>query len=283
MDLVKYDENLFESIKHVNEYGQEFWYARDLQKILEYTEWRNFTKVIDRAKDACNGAGHEVSECFVEVNKTSEMPNGGTKQINDFMLSRYACYLIVMNGDPRKEVIALGQTYFAVKTRQQELIEDYEKLTEEQKRLAIRNEMKRHNIALADAAHKAGVQQPIDYAVFQNYGYMGLYNGLKAQDIKERKGLKKNQNILDFMGSTELAANLFRATQTEDKLRRENIQNKNEANQTHYEVGKKVRQTIADLGGTMPEDLPTPEKSTKQIEKEHEKKKIEDKKGGEIE
>lgn len=283
MDLVKYDENLFESIKHVNEYGQEFWYARDLQKILEYTEWRNFTKVIDRAKDACNGAGHEVSECFVEVNKTSEMPNGGTKQINDFMLSRYACYLIVMNGDPRKEVIALGQTYFAVKTRQQELIEDYEKLTEEQKRLAIRNEMKRHNIALADAAHKAGVQQPIDYAVFQNYGYMGLYNGLKAQDIKERKGLKKNQNILDFMGSTELAANLFRATQTEEKLRRENIQGKNEANQTHYEVGKKVRQTIADLGGTMPEDLPTPEKSTKQIEKEHEKKKIEDKKGGEIE
>ena len=283
MDLVKYDENLFENIKHVNEYGQEFWYARDLQKILEYTEWRNFTKVIDRAKDACNGAGHEVSECFVEVNKTSEMPNGGTKQINDFMLSRYACYLIVMNGDPRKEIIALGQTYFAVKTRQQELIEDYEKLTEEQKRLAIRNEMKRHNIALADAAHKAGVQQPIDYAVFQNYGYMGLYNGLKAQDIKERKGLKKNQNILDFMGSTELAANLFRATQTEDKLRRENIQNKNEANQTHYEVGKKVRQTIADLGGTMPEDLPTPEKSTKQIEKEHEKKKIEDKTGGEIE
>ena len=277
MDLVKYDENLFENIKHVNEYGQEFWYARDLQKILEYTEWRNFTKVIDRAKEACNGAGHEVSECFVEVNKTSEMPNGGTKQINDFMLSRYACYLIVMNGDPRKEVIALGQTYFAVKTRQQELIEDYEKLTEEQKRLAIRNEMKRHNIALADAAHKAGVQQPIDYAVFQNYGYMGLYNGLKAQDIKERKGLKKNQNILDFMGSTELAANLFRATQTEEKLRRENIRGKNEANQTHYEVGKKVRQTIADLGGTMPEDLPTPEKSTKQIEKEQEKKKIEDK------
>ena len=277
MDLVKYDENLFESIKHVNEYGQEFWYARDLQKILEYTEWRNFTKVIDRAKEACNGAGHEVSECFVEVNKTSEMPNGGTKRINDFMLSRYACYLIVMNGDPRKEVIALGQTYFAVKTRQQELIEDYEKLTEEQKRLAIRNEMKRHNIALADAAHKAGVQQTIDYAVFQNYGYMGLYNGLKAQDIKERKGLKKNQNILDFMGSTELAANLFRATQTEEKLRRENIQGKNEANQTHYEVGKKVRQTIADLGGTMPEDLPTPEKSTRQIEKEHEKKKIEDK------
>ena len=221
--------------------------------------------------------GGPVEDHFAEVRKMVEIGSGARRNVEDYELSRYACYLIVMNGDPRKEVIALGQTYFAVKTRQQELIEDYEKLTEEQKRLAIRNEMKRHNIALADAAHKAGVQQPIDYAVFQNYGYMGLYNGLKAQDIKERKGLKKNQNILDFMGSTELAANLFRATQTEEKLRRENIQNKNEANQTHYEVGKKVRQTIADLGGTMPEDLPTPEKSTKQIEKEQEKKKIEDK------
>lgn len=283
MDLVKYDENLFENIKHVNEYGQEFWYARELQPLLEYSQWRRFAEAIERAKTACTKSGHDVDEHFANVGKTSEMPNGGTKQINDFMLSRYACYLIVMNGDPRKEVIALGQTYFAVKTRQQELIEDYEKLTEEQKRLAIRNEMKRHNIALADAAHKAGVQQPIDYAVFQNYGYMGLYNGLKAQDIKERKGLKKNQNILDFMGSTELAANLFRATQTEEKLRRENIQGKKDANQTHYEVGKKVRQTIADLGGTMPEDLPTPEKSTKQIEKEREKKEIEDKNRGEIE
>lgn len=277
MDLVKYDENLFENIKHVNEYGQEFWYARELQPLLEYSQWRRFAEAIERAKNACANSGHDVEEHFADVGKSSEMPKGGVRIIEDFMLSRYACYLIVMNGDPRKEVIALGQTYFAVKTRQQELIEDYEKLTEEQKRLAIRNEMKRHNIALAEAAHEAGVMQPIDYAVFQNYGYMGLYNGLKAQDIKERKGLKKSQNILDFMGSTELAANLFRATQTEEKLRRENIKGKNEANQTHYEVGKKVRQTIADLGGTMPEDLPTPEKSTKQIEKEQEKKKIEDK------
>lgn len=283
MDLVKYDENLFESIKHVNEYGQEFWYARELQPLLEYSQWRRFAEAIERAKTACVNSGHDATDHFAEVGKMVEIGSGTKRNVEDYELSRYACYLIVMNGDPRKEVIALGQTYFAVKTRQQELIEDYEKLTEEQKRLAIRNEMKRHNIALADAAHKAGVQQPIDYAVFQNYGYMGLYNGLKAQDIKERKGLKKNQNILDFMGSTELAANLFRATQTEDKLRRENIQNKNEANQTHYEVGKKVRQTIADLGGTMPEDLPIPEKSTKQIEKEHEKKKIEDKNGGEIE
>jgi len=277
MDLVKYDENLFENIKHVNEYGQEFWYARELQPLLEYSQWRYLKEAIERAKTACANSGHDVEDHFAEVRKMVEIGSGAKRNVDDYELSRYACYLIVMNGDPRKEVIAFGQTYFAVKTRQQELIEDYEKLTEEQKRLAIRNEMKRHNIALADVAHKAGVQQPIDYAVFQNYGYMGLYNGLKAQNIKERKGLEKNQNILDFMGSTELAANLFRATQTEEKLRRENIRGKNEANQTHYEVGKKVRQTIADLGGTMPEDLPTPEKSTKQIEKEQEKKKIEDK------
>ena len=174
--------------------------------------------------------------------------------------------MIVMNGDPRKEVIAVGQTYFAVKTRQQELIENYAELTEDQKRIAIRNEMKRHNAALADAAHGAGVVEPIDYAIFQNYGYMGLYNGMKAQDIKKRKGLKKNQDILDHMGSTELAANLFRATQTEEKLRRDRVQGKDAANRTHYTVGRKVRQTIKELGGTMPEDLPTPEKSIKQLE-----------------
>ena len=268
------DENIFDNIKHVNEYGQEFWYARELQPILEYSQWRYLKEAIMRAKTACGNSGQNVKDHFAEVRKMVDIGSNAKRSVEDYELSRYACYLIVMNGDPRKEIIALGQTYFAVKTRQQELIEDYERLSEEQKRIAIRNEMKRHNSALADAAHDAGIKEPRDYAIFQNYGYMGLYNGLKAKDIKERKGLKKNQDILDYMGSTELAANLFRATQTEEKLRRENIQGKSEANKTHFEVGKKVRQTIKELGGTMPEDLPTPEKSVRQIEKEHEKKMI---------
>ena len=260
-----YTESLFESIRHVNKYGQEFWYARDLQIALEYTEWRNFCKVIEKAKEACRGSNNAVSDHFVDVNK---IVNAGatSKDIGDIQLSRYACYLIVQNGDPRKKVIALGQTYFAVKTRQQELIENYENLSEDQKRIAIRQEMKEHNKMLVAAAKDAGVETTLDYAIIQNYGYMGLY------DIKERKGLKKSQDILDYMGYEELAANLFRATQTEAKLRRENIQGKQEANKTHFEVGKKVRDTIKDLGGTMPEDLPTPEKSIQQLEREQKKK-----------
>lgn len=271
-EIARYSEETFESIKHVNKYGNEFWYARELQSILEYTEWRNFQKLIEKAQTACENSDMAVDECFVEVNKTSPMPNGGVKLIDDYMLSRYACYLIVMNGDPRKEVIAVGQTYFAVKTRQQELIDHYDELSEDQKRLAIRKEMKAHNKSLAEAAQKAGVIKSYDFAIFQNYGYQGLYGGLGAKEIHARKGLKENEQILDHMGSTELAANLFRATQTDEKLRRENIRGKEKANQTHYEVGRKVRQTIAELGGTMPEDLPTPEKSIRQIESEQKKR-----------
>lgn len=267
-DETNYTESLFESIRHTNEYGQEFWYARELQIALEYKEWRNFTKVIDKAKIACKESENIVSECFVDVNKTSPMPNGGYKTIDDIALSRYACYLIVQNGDPRKKVIALGQSYFAVKTRQQELIENYDTLNENQKRIAIRREMKEHNKLLVAATKNAGVESGLDYAIFQNCGYKGLYGGMTAKDIKEHKHLGKNDDILDYMGHEELAANLFRATQTEAKLRRENVQGKEKANQTHYQVGKEVRDTISRLGGTMPENLPTPEKSIKQLERE---------------
>lgn len=270
-NVEKYNEQIFENIKHVNEYGQEFWYARDLQVALEYETWRSFQKVILKAQNACENADNNVSDHFADVGKMVNLGSGSQREVDDYMLSRYACYLIVMNGDPRKQVIALGQTYFAVKTRQQELVENYDELSEEQKRLAIRAEMKRHNKQLADAAHGAGVETPQEYAIFQNYGYQGLYGGLSAKDIQQRKGLKKSENILDHMGSTELAANLFRATQTEEKLRREQIQGKELANAVHYQVGRKVRQTIKELGGTMPEDLPTPSKSIKQIEKEQKK------------
>lgn len=276
-NISQYNETTFESIKHINEYGQEFWYARELQNVLEYTEWRNFNNVIDKAKEACKNSQNSIYDHFVDINKMVDIGSGASRKIEDMQLSRYACYLIVQNGNPEKKVIALGQTYFAIKTRQQELIDNYDVLSEEQKRLAIRNEMIEHNKSLADAAAMAGIIDSKDYAIFQNKGYQGLYGGLGAKEIHARKGLKKSQKILDHMGSTELAANLFRATQTDEKLRRENIKGKEKANQTHYEVGKKVRQTIKDLGGTMPEDLPTPAKSIHQIEKEQKKKQLPEK------
>lgn len=272
-NIERYGTQTFEGIKHTNEYGQEFWYARELQPILEYTEWRNFSNVIEKAKEACLNSKNDVDDHFVDINKMV-VAGVSERYVEDVMLSRYACYLIVQNGDPGKEVIAAGQTYFAVKTRQQELIDNYDQLNEEQKRLAIRNEIAEHNKSLAEAAQMAGVVEQRDYAIFQNKGYQGLYGGMGVKEIHAKKGLKKSQKILDHMGSTELAANLFRATQTDEKLRRENIQGKASANQTHFEVGRKVRQTIKDLGGTMPEDLPTPDKSIKQIAKEHDKKKI---------
>ena len=273
-ELVKYSEQTFESIKHVNEYGEEYWLARELQPVLEYVQWRRFSDAIERARLACKNSGFAVEDHFADVGKMVDIGSGAERQIDDVMLSRYACYLIVMNGDPRKEVIAIGQSYFAVKTRQQELIDNYEQMSEDQKRLAIRNEMIAHNKSLAEAAQMAGIEDQREYAIFQNKGYQGLYGGLSAKEIHARKGLKKSQKILDHMGSTELAANLFRATQTDEKLRRENIQGKQAAYDTHYQVGKKVRQTIKELGGTMPEDLPTPEKSVKQIEREVERKKL---------
>lgn len=266
-----YTESIFESIKHVNEYGVEFWYARELQTALEYKQWRRFENIINKAKDACQNSGNDVSDHFANVGKMVDIGSGATRTLEDYELSRYACYLIVQNGDSRKKVIALGQTYFAVKTRQQELAEKFEDLSEDKKRLEIRGELAVHNKPLAETARMAGIEKPKDYAIFQNRGYQGLYGGLGVKEIHERKGLKKSQKILDHMGSTELAANLFRATQTNEKLKREHIVGKNEANQIHFEVGKKVRETIKDIGGTMPEDLPTPDKSILQIKKEYAK------------
>ena len=267
-----YTESLFESIKHINEYGNEFWYARELSKILEYKDFRNFELAIFKAMEACKNSGNDISDHFGDITEMVEIGSGAKRGLKSYQLSRYACYLIVQNSDPSKKIVALGQTYFAVKTRQQELIENYDQMSEDQKRLAIRHEMAEHNKQLVAAAKDAGVESNYDYAIFQNHGYKGLYGGLGAKEIHERKGLKKNEKILDHMGYEELAANLFRATQTEAKLRRENIQGKDNANQTHYAVGKEVRDTIKRLGGTMPEDLPTPEKSIQQIEREEKKR-----------
>ncbi|WP_076950121.1 DNA damage-inducible protein D, partial [Burkholderia pseudomallei] len=235
---------------------------------LEYGTWDKFRRVIDKAAEACERSGNVVADHFSQVGKMVELGSGAQRALEDFHLSRYACYLIVQNGDPSKPVIANGQTYFAMQTRRQELADEatFARFGEDEKRLAIRNELATHNKHLAAAAKEAGVETPIEYAVFQDHGYKGLYGGLGNKEIHAKKGLKKNQKILDHMGSTELAANLFRATQTEEKLRRDGIKGKQHANRTHHEVGKKVRQTIQELGGTMPEELPTPETSIKQLQ-----------------
>ena len=259
----------FESIRRTDEDGNEYWSARDLSKVLGYTEWRNFKSAIEKAQIACANSNQEISDHFVEANKLIESGKGARRQVEDVLLSRYACYLIVQNADPSKEIVALGQTYFAVQTRRAEMADDaLAGLTEDQRRLYTRAQLTEHNRLLAAAANEAGVVAPDDFAIFQDHGYMGLYGGLKARDIHARKGLKKRQHILDHMGSTELAANLFRATQTEEKLRRENIQGKTASNQTHFEVGRKVRQTIEELGGTMPEELPTPPTSIQQLQRD---------------
>lgn len=268
--------NVFEEIKHTNEYGQEYWSARELAVTLEYQDYRNFLVAIDKAMEACKNSGQIISDHFGEATKMVLLGSGAKREIDDYNLSRYACYLIVQNANPTKETVALGQTYFAIQTRKQELSEEFTRLDEDERRLQLRAELKKHNTQLADAASQAGVSAGLDYAIFQNHGYMGLYGGLDAKGIARRKQLAPNQKILDHMGSTELAANLFRATQTEEKLRREKIVGKNAANRTHFNVGAKVRKTIAELGGTMPENLPTPDKSIGQLEKE--RKKLKDKK-----
>lgn len=266
--LTKKATATFESIKKIDENGVEYWLSRDLAKILEYADYRNFITVINKAKEACSNSGNDVLDHFGDITEMVTIGSGAQRPIDTIKLTRYACYLTVQNADPSKAIVAQAQTYFAIQTRIAEVqqMEEYNRLsTEEEKRLFLREEMAKHNSQLADAAKNAGVIEPRDYAIFQNYGYQGLYGGLGAQDIHARKGLKKSQKILDHMGSTELAANLFRATQTEEKLRRENIKGKMKANKTHYDVGKKVRQTIKELGGTMPEDLPVAE-SIKSVE-----------------
>jgi len=268
--------NIFEQIRKVDDNKNEYWSARDMAKVLEYSEYRHFLPVIERAKEACKNSGQTIDDHFEDILEMITTGKTAQREVESVKLSRYACYLIVQNADPGKEVVALGQTYFAVQTRLQEIrqMNEYNRLsTEDEKRLFLRNEMSKHNLQLAAAAKDAGVIEPLDYAIFQNHGYMGLYGGLDAKAIHKHKGLKKSQQILDHMGSTELAANLFRATQTEEKLRRERIKGKKEANQTHYDVGKKVRKTIEELGGTMPEDLPTAE-SIKKIERVNNPKSI---------
>ena len=259
----------FEEIKHIDENGVEFWYARELMIILEYKQWRRFESVINKAKESCKNSDISVIEHFANVGKLSKRANNAEVEISDYKLSRYACYLIAQNGDSRKKVIALAQTYFAVQTRKQEITEkEYSMLTEDEKRFYQRNLTRKGNYSLNQTAKKAGVK---NFDEFHNAGYKGLYNGETADDIANRKGLRYREDILDNMGSEELAANLFRITQTESKLKKDNIKTEKDANKTHYNVGAKVRKTIKELGGTMPEDLPTPKKSLKQLEKEKKK------------
>ena len=263
---MKQELSPFEEIRRTTSAGNEFWSSRDFANVLGYSDYRNFESVIEKARVSCFTSGQRVEDHFVEITEMIEIGKGGQRSVKTVLLSRYACYLAVQNADPSKEIVALGQTYFAVQTRRQELTDQQ---LEDERRILLRSEMKKHNAQLADAARESGVVEARDYAIFQNHGYAGLYGGLTAKDIHVRKGLKKSQQILDHMGSTELAANLFRATQTEEKLRREKIFGKDKANRAHREVGSKVRQTIKELGGTMPENLPTAESILKLEAQKH--------------
>ena len=273
MNKDKSHHQTFENLKQTPSSDEEFWFARDLQLVFDYSSWDKFERVISKAKIACINSGQLENDHFSQVGKMVQIGSGAQREAKDYKLSRYACYLIVQNADASKPIIANGQTYFAIQTRRKELEDNtgFQQLSENQKRLMLRNEMATHNKQLAAAAKEAGVETSFDYAIFQNHGYKGLYGGLDNKAIHQRKGLKKSHKILDHMGSTELAANLFRATQTEEKLKRDEVQEKQQANQTHHAVGKKVRQTIQELGGTMPEDLPVPDKGIKQLEREQKK------------
>jgi DNA-damage-inducible protein D len=253
----------FERIRRIAEDGSEYWSSRDLASVLGYDSYRNFEKAVVKAKDACENSGHHVPDHFLNTTEPVALGKGATRNVDVVYLSRYACYLAIQNADPRKPMVALGQTYFTVQTRRQELA-DVE--LEDSLRLKLREEIKLHNKQLAAAAYSVGVRTPSDYAIFQDHGYKGLYAGLGVGQIKESRGLKRTQDVLDFMGSTELAANLFRATQTEELLRRGNIQSKDQANRTHHEVGVRVRQAMSEISGIMPEDLPVAE-NIKKVER----------------
>ena len=269
MNNLEINNNIFESIKHIDEYGNEYWYARELINILQYKKWQKFNNVIENAKMACEKSNNLVYDHFTQVGKMIELAKGAKREILDYKLSRYACYLIVQNADPQKETVALGQTYFAVQTRKQELTElEYSKLSEDEKRLYQRNLTKKGNYSLNQVAKKAGVK---NFDQFHNAGYKGLYNGETANDIAKRKGLRYREDILDNMGSEELADNLFRIVQTEAKIKKDNIKGEINANNTHYKIGKIVRKAIKEAGGTMPENLPTPKKSLKELEKQSKK------------
>lgn len=266
-DLMAKEYKCFEDIKQTRLDGSEYWCARELARVLDYNKWENFHKVIKRAMIACENSGRTVTDDFPEARKIVSA-GATTKPVLDYELSRYACYLIVQNGDPRKEVIALGQTYFAIQTYRQEVADRFNQLDEDSRRLVVRGDIKQWNQLLAETARNAGVITAEEFAIFQNAGYVGLYGGMTVDDIHKKKGLVIGQKILDYMGSTELIANLFRISQTEEKLRKDEVNDAATATSTHHSVGKEVRAAIEKIGGTMPEDLPTPEKSIAQLEKE---------------